>query len=122
MGNFITLLFKNISKYFGRTFEEDIQQFAQSFSSMNFQLRGDLLLFGALKGNLFSLTFDQYKNYLSRYPGYSAKNVYSVLKNCTKCTFLPSKDSFKITIYSEKLGITISQDAREAYYYSIKRI
>ena len=122
MANILSIAVKNISRWFGATFEEDIQQFAQSFSSLNVRLRGDLILFSSLKGDLSSLTFEQYKHYLSVNPGSSSKQVYKIVAGCKDYTFTPSLDSFKIILCSKKLGITIAQDAREVYYSSVKKV
>jgi hypothetical protein len=99
---------------------KELEEFAMDLSSINVQVRGNILLFGKYKGDLSNFTYETYLDVLKKMEKNSNKSVLSTIQQADKHYFSTKRNSFIIAIYSRKLKAVIVDDANTAFPDSLK--
>jgi hypothetical protein len=99
---------------------KELEELAMDLSSINVQVRGNLLLFGKYKGNLSNFTYEAYLDALKKSEKNSNKHISSTIQQAERHYFSTTKNSFIIAIYSKKLKAVIVDDANTAFPDSLK--
>lgn len=97
-----------------------LQEFSENFATANSHLAGHLMLFGEYKGDLSTLTYEQYLSLLKQNEQYSTKDVTETVQASDQHYFKATKNTFFIVIYSKKLNAIIFDNAGTAFCDSIK--
>ena len=97
-----------------------LQEFSENFSTANNHLAGHLMLFGEYKGDLSTLTYEQYLSLLKQNEQFSTKDVWEIVQKSDEHYFKAGKTTFFIVIYSKKLSAVIYDNASTTRCDSIK--
>jgi hypothetical protein len=97
-----------------------LQEFSENFATANTHLAGHLMLFGDYKGDLSTLTYEQYLSLLKQNEQFSTKDVWGIVIKSDEHYFKASKNTFFIVIYSKQLNAVIFDNASTTICDSIK--
>lgn len=97
-----------------------LQEFSQNLATADIELRGKLILIGEYKGDLSTLTYDNYLVQLRNNEKISTKGVADIVQQSNQQYFEAKKNTFFLVIYSKRLNVIIFDDANTFGCDSIK--
>lgn len=102
-----------------QTKNKELNGFLIDLASSNVKLRGKLMLFGVYKGNLSTLTYNNYLKLLKANATKSNSEVAELIQKADKHVFAVKNNSFLIAIYSKHLNAVLFDDANTAFTDSV---